>query len=420
MNFRLPHGSKPRKSLKVGSDLWVADYGLNCIHIFNKSFQLVDTKFDPLIEAPRGLCKKNNHVFVTCYPKDSKGSIVLWNTREFSTLCACDRPRGIVCSGNYLFVCEVRLSHVTRLDLQSMRMKTLGSHKLLNPRGIDICRQDNLCVADSGNNRVVVMTVDGIFKQIITNICFPNDIVAYNGTMFVSDWLHRCVHVIADEKKTNFVFVSSQHIRPTMMSMFNGKLVVSDNSNSALCCFDVTRDITKMSEDKPCAIELKLSSDKILDMSCKKIDDVEIVRIAQKLVDDDFTYITNLQLWQNAIGDIGICYLASTSFLNMRLPNLKTLWLGHNKIGNAGVVCLAKALKNVPLLNDIYLDDNKIESDGLIMFCEYAPSNLRRLGLHTNQIKDLIRQICLTDKSTTVTLTLGALAAITAMVGPPT
>ena len=381
----LPQGAKPRKSLQVGSDLWIADYALDCIHVLSRSWQHVDTVRDALVVSPRGLCKNAHMTFVSCFPKASHGYIAAWDTRSFSMFAECDRPRGIACDDDFLFVCEVNLSHVKRIDLRDRTSRVLGQHALLNPRGVAL-HERGICVADSGNNRVVHMEPDGALLRVVADVCSPNDLVFYQGSLCVSDWIQRCVHVIEGDGTTRSGFArpSSGHL--TMMSVFEGALVAGDNEGHAVHLFDASRDLQRVGASR-CAAPLQLSSDRIIDLSCQGLDDVDVVRVAQSLMDDRFRAVTNLQLWQNRIGDGGIARIASTLGAGW-LPSLRTIWLGHNRVTSAGFGQLARALGRAPRLRDLYADDNQIGSDGVIAFCENAPSQLRRLGLHTKRIGD--------------------------------
>ena len=127
--------------------------------------------------------------------------------------------------------------------------------------------------------------------------------------------------------------------------------------------------------------------DRILDRSCQRLGDDELDSLA------GIDACTRLELYDNRIGNRGLAALAP------RLSRVRQLWLGHNRIGDSGVRVLARDAA-VPLLEHLFLDDNRIGSRGAAHIHSAIIASrwphLERLGLHTNRIDDpdVARALC--------------------------
>ena len=113
-----------------------------------------------------------------------------------------------------------------------------------------------------------------------------------------------------------------------------------------------------------------------LDVSCKKITDTRLAhirRIASR--DPRFSELNTLHLFDNRISSLGmreVCKLNPT--------HITTMWLGHNRIRDDGVVTFVQT--NWPALVHLFLDDNFIGDVGAEHLTRLK--SVRRLGMHTN------------------------------------
>ena len=75
--------------------------------------------------------------------------------------------------------------------------------------------------------------------------------------------------------------------------------------------------------------------------------------------------------------------------------HVQTLWLSNNKISDAGLTALAKAVESgaLPQLKELSLDSNKIGDAGLTALAKAVESGalpqLKKLHLYKNQIGDV-------------------------------
>ena len=124
-----------------------------------------------------------------------------------------------------------------------------------------------------------------------------------------------------------------------------------------------------------------------------------VQRLAAGLGAGALPAVTSLTLAMH-VGDAGASALAA-ALGQGALPRLKTLWLYHTAIGDAGLVALAPALRRRPALVGLHLDGNPLGDEGLAALvapptAAGAPAptttgvltKLRSLNLWSTQIAD--------------------------------
>ena len=118
-----------------------------------------------------------------------------------------------------------------------------------------------------------------------------------------------------------------------------------------------------------------------LDVSCKKITDARLAQI-QRVVSRDphFVELSTLHLFDNHITSRGM-----NDVCRLNPAHITTIWLGHNRIRDDGVVTLVGT--DWPALVHLFLDDNFIGDTGADHLTRLK--TVRRLGMHTN---------CLTER----------------------
>lgn len=93
-----------------------------------------------------------------------------------------------------------------------------------------------------------------------------------------------------------------------------------------------------------------------------------------------------LDLSANVIGDEGASIIA-TSLLEGRLPSLKELHLNFSNISDEGAAILATAISSHPLIQKLYLAENRIRKMGMKALDAAVGMNTRivKISLHFNQ-----------------------------------
>ncbi|XP_035684376.1 protein phosphatase 1 regulatory subunit 37-like [Branchiostoma floridae] len=131
---------------------------------------------------------------------------------------------------------------------------------------------------------------------------------------------------------------------------------------------------------------LKLNNTvQLLDLRNNQIQDTGLVHICEGLGEQERGIVT-LVLWSNHITQIGAEYLRETlPVLNF----LETLNMGHNPIGNEGVLSMKEGLLMNQSLLRLGLVDTKMTCEGAIALAEFLSINPRivRLDLRENDIK---------------------------------
>eukprot|EP00964_Phaeocystis_antarctica_P026347 scaffold14840_cov66-Phaeocystis_antarctica.AAC.6 len=124
-----------------------------------------------------------------------------------------------------------------------------------------------------------------------------------------------------------------------------------------------------------------------------------VQRLAEGLGAGALPAVTSLAIGGMHMGDAGASVLAA-ALGRGALPRLKFLELDNAAIGDAGLVALAPALRRLPALEDLGLEDNPFGDEGLAAFVAPPPpagaqptttaglAKLKELNLHSTQITD--------------------------------
>ncbi|CAH1262340.1 PPP1R37 [Branchiostoma lanceolatum] len=123
----------------------------------------------------------------------------------------------------------------------------------------------------------------------------------------------------------------------------------------------------------------------LLDLRNNQIQDTGLVHICEGLGEQERGIVT-LVLWSNHITQLGAEYLRETLPL---LNYLETLNMGHNPIGNEGVLSMKEGLLMNQSLLRLGLVDTKMTCEGAIALAEFLSINPRivRLDLRENDVK---------------------------------
>lgn len=119
-----------------------------------------------------------------------------------------------------------------------------------------------------------------------------------------------------------------------------------------------------------------------LNLSVMGMNDVQSKHLVEALGKN--TCLKLLILYENNIGNIGVCAFASLLKTNNHCA-LEELWLPFNNIGDAGAVWLAEGIKESKSIRCLRLDGNHIGPEGAKAIGEILPK-LVELHISENQI----------------------------------
>ena len=100
----------------------------------------------------------------------------------------------------------------------------IGENILKFPRGLDIFN-NNVIVADSGNNRIIELSITGQIINIIENFNSPNDVVTYENQIIVSEWYNKSIKIYnlkSENYKVYKIPIGSGYL--SMLSIYLNKL----------------------------------------------------------------------------------------------------------------------------------------------------------------------------------------------------
>ena len=222
----------PRKILYYNGKLWLTSFGDNCIFIFDSYTEKLKEKITLLnLQNPRGIYPYKNYIYVACYG-DPIGKIICINK---DTLCeefyfSVARPRGIIILNKEIFITEVIKNRISIYTLNGKFKRYIGDNILKFPRGLDIFN-NNVIVADSGNNRIIELSITGQIINIIENFNSPNDVVTYENQIIVSEWYNKSIKIYnlkSENYKVYKIPIGSGYL--SMISIYLNKLYISDEN----------------------------------------------------------------------------------------------------------------------------------------------------------------------------------------------
>lgn len=370
-------GSSPRKSMDIDGELWVSDFKRDVIHCFDNNMKFVKCLEHPSLKKPRGMCVFKDSLLVSCF--DGNGWITKINPAGCGIWKICQRPRGIVYDGQFVYVTEVCKGVISKISEDSTTVCEFGTGLLSMPRGIDV-NGHSLVVADSGNDRVVGLSSETGSILWALPAHAPNDVIISEDECYVSQWYLKSVKRLSDGHE----WTPHRSGYFTMIGKKGCNFIVGDDSG-AIHLF--SRSEMKPPQQKTVnELDLQILRPSLLDLSGQEVDDLSFQRFVPQI--KRCGDIHRIELWQNQLSDYSVINLMNIVQTDLR--SLTTLCLGRNRMGNEGLLAIGMTLVKTPTLTDVYVDDNFITSDGvanLRMLISSAPQ-LRRLGLDTNQIDD--------------------------------
>lgn len=135
-------------------------------------------------------------------PKESWLSRLTGEEEEERLLHYIQKPYGMAFLDNRLFICDAYLRGFVRIDLVARTfepVKPRGQATLDVPINCDVDPvRGNLLVTDSGRDQVVVLDLDGNYRDVIempTEQGFPADVVVFGDEVWVADMGDPRVHV---------------------------------------------------------------------------------------------------------------------------------------------------------------------------------------------------------------------------------
>ena len=149
-------------------------------------------------------------------------------------------PIGIVINGDEVYVSDLYLHSIFHFKLPGFELitkvgkKGTGKGEFSSPRQLTVAPNGSVFVADTGNNRIVVMTPKLKFKQIIehTSMTVPCDVKLLDNKVFVLSYRDNpCLHVFSQsgEKLRSFITCDRQGNEQVKLGYF--------------FCFDKQQDI---------------------------------------------------------------------------------------------------------------------------------------------------------------------------------
>ena len=229
---------RPRDIL-VDIHIFVSSYDHDCIFIIDKNrFQLIGVITTQHMTTPRGLFAQRGKLYVACYgnPIGRVVGISLSTFRELFFFPV-PRPRGVVIVDERLYVTEVINNRIGVYKKRGEFIHSLGETMLYRPRGICRYKKNMLAIADSGKDRVVVMSLYGHINFIVNNIHAPNDVIFHMGTIYVTEWYNGCIRLIKDHRLLSKRITMKYCGNLSMLTASGHNVFVSDNTHGCIHVF---------------------------------------------------------------------------------------------------------------------------------------------------------------------------------------
>ena len=231
----------PRHIIQSAGKLYVSAYDAHAVFVIDAQTWKTERALRCAhLKHPRGLQIVANRLYVVCYghPMGAVVVIDLLTLREIMCF-AVPRPRGIVAFRGRLFVTQVWEHRVSVHDLDG-RLQYHLYGGFCHPRGIDIDRRRQLLViADSGNDRVVWLTLEGRVWSIRHGVHAPNDVVCCDhDTVITSEWYNRRLRVFWRGRLEEEVATVPEGSGDfAMMGRWRRHVFVSDNDKGCVHVF---------------------------------------------------------------------------------------------------------------------------------------------------------------------------------------
>lgn len=156
-------------------------------------------------------------------------------------------------NGNYLYVADMDNNSVKILDPQNLAiLGEFGKDDLNSPHDVEFDVEGRLIVADSGNHRLVIYTVDGLiakkFATVTNSMHSPEGVAVSNrGNIYVANtgghYVAQFVNT-AENKAINETGKAgageTEFIRPHDLEIWNDRLYVTDPGNNRIKILSLT------------------------------------------------------------------------------------------------------------------------------------------------------------------------------------
>jgi len=165
-------------------------------------------------------------------------------------------PEGIaVDPAGKVWVADTRNNRLQTYDPKSGTFAVLGSRgfgpgQFQGPQGVAVSA-DAVYVADTGNNRIKKLALDGSFLAQFSSLTAPEGVaLAPDGSLWVADSrMHRVVHLSAGLADLGDTFGSQgsgdlQFFQPHSLAVHGSTLYVADTYNHRIQVFDTSGDLT--------------------------------------------------------------------------------------------------------------------------------------------------------------------------------
>ncbi len=160
-----------------------------------------------------------------------------------------DHPHDITLapSGQYLYVADMNNNSIKILDPQNLEiLGEFGNDDLNSPHDVEFDGEGRLIVADSGNHRLVIYTLNGLIARKMTTITnsmhSPEGVaVGNNGEIYVANTGGHFVAQFADTSKNKAYnetgkagIGETEFIRPHDLEIWDNRLYVTDSGNNRI------------------------------------------------------------------------------------------------------------------------------------------------------------------------------------------
>ena len=233
MPFQMPLGV-----LAVNGEVYVSDSDMGSIQVldYNGTFKRVfgNKEGRGQLRNPYGMAMYKGILYVA---DGGLGKIMMFDRQgEYQGSLTpkengiMTSPAGIVVMDDKIYFTDLGLRTVNVMDLEGNVMMVFGSKgetegQFDYPHGITVDGENNIYVADSGNNRVQLFNEDGVFQRVVGDekgeIGTPRGIALdQKGNLYVVSGIENRVHVF--DKKGKWVFAFNEVAQKDSLSLPNG------------------------------------------------------------------------------------------------------------------------------------------------------------------------------------------------------
>ena len=213
--IKVPHGIAYHE---ITNYIYVADWGGRCIHVYSKEAKHISLiNIDSEI-APCCLAVRQKSMYITDNVHHTIHKLEL--------------------RSDYITMVEKSLCEIT----SKLNMKELSNIPLKSPRGIVIGSDNTVYVADSNNNRIIMIHAKNkveILQDKTNELFCPVDLDMYEDNLYIMCWVKgRGVHIIKREpgNKPRVIF-RQFHVNAFFFSVFGESVLFSDIKSHKILIF---------------------------------------------------------------------------------------------------------------------------------------------------------------------------------------